>query len=232
MPDGYKDIPADLSAPRARMVESLDAIFAEKGLSPEVLDALESKLFGLGLESYTVGSHELMYGYALSRGKLYCLDAGHFHPLEYISDKISACLQFCPRLLLHVSRGVRWDSDHVIVLDNELERIAQEVVRGGYEQRVAIALDYFDASINRVAAWVIGVRNAKKALLKALLEPYGLLRQAELEGDYSARLALGEEFRTLPFGEVWNMYLERKSMPAANWLDEVKAYERDVLFHR
>ncbi len=232
MPDGYKDTPADLTAPRERMVRSLDEIFSDRTISPRVLDAVESKLFGIGVESYTVGSHELLYGYALTRGKLYCLDAGHFHPLEYISDKISACLQYCPKILLHVSRGVRWDSDHVVALDNELERIAQEIVRGGYAQRVAVALDYFDASINRVAAWVIGSRNAKKALLKALLEPYQTLKQVESEGDLTARLAYGEQFRTLPFAEVWNMYLECKGLPGDDWLDEVRAYEKDILSAR
>lgn len=232
MPDGYKDVPADMTAPRERMVTALDAVFADASISPAVLDAVESKLFGLGVESYTVGSHELMYGYAVTRKKLYCLDAGHFHPTEVISDKIPACLQFVDKLLLHVSRGVRWDSDHVILLDNELERIAQAVVRGGYQNRVFFALDYFDASINRVAAWVVGIRNAQKALLKALLEPYAQLKEAEDIGDYTARLALAEEYRCLPFAAVWDEYLYRMGIPGADWLREVRRYERTVLSAR
>ncbi len=230
MPDGYKDIPADSAAPRARMVDSLDRIFERKIDKKLVLEGVESKLFAVGVESYTVGSHELMMGYALTRDKMVTLDAGHFHPTEVISAKISACLQFLPEILLHVSRGVRWDSDHVVAFDDELMNIMGEIVRNGYEDRVCIALDYFDASINRLAAWVIGMRNAQKAILKAYLEPTALMRKAEAEGDYTSRLALQEETKSLPFAAVWNAYCAKQNVPVGDeWLKIVKQYEKDVL---
>ncbi|MDD7412399.1 MAG: L-rhamnose isomerase [bacterium] len=233
MPDGYKDIPADTVAPRQRMVDSLNRIFAEPIDPKLVLDSVESKLFALGVESYTVGSHELMMGYALTHGVMYTLDAGHFHPTEVISAKISALLQFMPKILLHVSRGVRWDSDHVITLDDELQNIMNEVVRGGYENRVCLALDYFDASINRLAAWVIGMRNARKALLKAYLEPYAPIKQAEENWDYTSRLALMEEEKTLPFAPVWDYFCAQQNVPVGDaWLSQVKQYEKDVLSRR
>jgi len=233
MPDGYKDVPLDTTAPRERMIASLDEIFKDKMDEKAELDAVESKLFGLGVESYTVGSHELMMGYAITRGKLYTLDAGHFHPTEVISAKLSSVLQYIPAVLLHVSRGVRWDSDHVILLDDELQAIMNEIVRGKYTKRVHIGLDYFDASINRVAAWVIGVRNARKALLKAALEPTKAIRDAEKKGDYTTRLALLEDNKTLPFSAVWDAYCERQGVPAGDsWLAEVKKYEKDVLAKR
>jgi L-rhamnose isomerase len=233
MPDGYKDTPVDRTAPRERMAESLDRIFAER-LDPAVhLDAVESKLFGLGVESYTVGSHEFYLGYAVSRQTLLCLDAGHFHPTETISEKISSVLLFCPGLLLHVSRPVRWDSDHVVILDNELEAIAKEVIRSGKTDRIHIGLDFFDASINRVAAWVIGTRNMLKALLIALLEPTGELKKAELDMDYTKRLALLEELKTLPWAAVWDAYCGRKSVPTGMaWFDEIRQYEKAVLSKR
>jgi L-rhamnose isomerase len=234
MPDGYKDVPADTAAPRARMLESLDAIFASGKMDPKLEeDAVESKLFGLGVESYTVGSHEFMLSYALTRGVLYTLDAGHFHPTEVISAKISAILQFMPSLLLHVSRGIRWDSDHVITLDDELQNIMNEIVCSGYAGRVRIALDYFDASINRVAAWVIGMRNAQKALLRAFLTPRAKAVEAEAAGDYTARLALLEENKTLPFSAIWDAYCESQNVPVGGaWLDAVKKYEAEVQFKR
>jgi L-rhamnose isomerase len=234
MPDGYKDVPADTAAPRQRMLESLDAIFASGKMDPAVEeDAVESKLFGLGLESYTVGSHEFMLSYALTRGVLYTLDAGHFHPTEVISAKISAILQFMPNLLLHVSRGIRWDSDHVITWDDELQNIMNEIVLNGYQSRVRIALDYFDASINRVAAWVIGMRNAQKALLRALLTPRAKVVEAEKAGDYTARLALLEENKSLPFSAIWDAYCEEQNVPVGGvWLDSVKKYEAEVQFKR
>ena len=234
MPDGYKDVPADTAAPRVRMMESLDAIFASGKMDPELEeDSVESKLFGLGVESYTVGSHEFMLSYALTRGVLYTLDAGHFHPTELISAKISAILQFMPSILLHVSRGIRWDSDHVITLDDELQNIMNEIVLNGYAGRVRIALDYFDASINRVAAWVIGMRNAQKALLRAFLTPRALAVEAEAAGDYTARLALLEENKTLPFSAIWDAYCESQNVPVGGaWLDAVKKYEADVQFKR
>jgi L-rhamnose isomerase len=185
IPDGFKDIPVDRTGPRERLADSLDKIFAAKVNLDHNLDAVESKLFGIGAESYTVGSHEFYMGYAVSRQKLLCLDAGHFHPTEMISDKISSLLQFVPELLLHVSRPVRWDSDHVVILDDELQMIAKELVRSGKLDKIHIGLDYFDASINRIAAWVIGMRSMIKALLIALLEPTSTLQKIEIEMDFT-----------------------------------------------
>lgn len=233
IPDGYKDTPVDRRGPRQRLVESLDQVFTRQIERRHSLDAVECKLFGLGSESYVVGSHEFYLGYAIKNGKLVCLDAGHFHPTEVISDKISAVLTWVEEILLHVSRGVRWDSDHVVTLTDELQAIAQEVVRGGYLGRVHVGLDFFDASINRVAAWVIGTRSMIKALLMALLEPMDLLRRLEAEGDYTGRLALLEELKTLPFGAVWDFYCLKAGVPVGeDWLDEVRCYERDVLSRR
>jgi L-rhamnose isomerase len=233
IPDGMKDTPVDRKGPRARLVDALDAIF-EHPIDPAFnRDSVEGKLFGIGVESYTVGSHEFYLAYALTRRILVTLDTGHYHPTETITDKISAILSYMPEILLHVSRGIRWDSDHVVVLDDGLEAIGQELVRGGYLGRTHIGLDYFDASINRVAAWVIGVRSMLKALLKALLEPIDRLRAAELSGDYTGRLALLEEVKTLPFGAVWDQYCESSGVPVGEaWLADVRRYERDVLPRR
>ena len=234
IPDGYKDIPADRTAPRARLTEALDKLFAE-AIDPKIhLDAVEAKLFGLGVESYTAGSAEYYMGYAVSRQKVLTLDSGHYHPTEMISEKISSVLMFCPGLLLHVSRPVRWDSDHVVILDDELQNIAKELVRSGMiHSKVHIGLDYFDASINRVAAWVIGTRNMLKALLMALLEPWGDLKAAESGGDYTRRLALFEELKSMPWAAVWDYYCESKGAPGGMaWLEEVKRYEREVLSGR
>ncbi|MEJ0091646.1 MAG: L-rhamnose isomerase [Limisphaerales bacterium] len=232
IPDGMKDTPADRVAPRARLMESLDAIF-RKPISPKLnLDAVEPKLFGIGSESYVVGSHEFYLGYALSRKKLLTLDAGHYHPTESIADKISSVLQFMPEILLHISRGVRWDSDHVVILNDDLLAIAREIVANGFEKRVHIGLDYFDASINRVAAWTIGTRNMLRALLIGLLEPPAI-KTAEAGGDFTSRLALQEEARTLPFGAVWDFYCECKNVPVGeNWLAEVKRCEKEVFSKR
>jgi L-rhamnose isomerase len=233
IPDGYKDLPVDRQAPRERLAAALDEIFAEPLDPQHQLDAVESKLFGLGSESYVVGSHEFYLGYATTRRKLYCLDAGHFHPTESLADKISSVLQFVPGLLLHLSRGVRWDSDHVVLLDDPTRAILEEVVRGNFLDRTHLGLDYFDASINRVAAWVIGSRNVLKALLLALLEPTAKLRELETSGDLTGRLALLEELKSLPFGAVWDEYCRRANVPiGAAWLDEVRAYERQVLAQR
>jgi L-rhamnose isomerase len=233
IPDGYKDTPADRKGPRERLAESLDAVFAEPVDAHWNRDAVEAKLFGIGSESYVVGSHEFYLGYAVARKKLLCLDAGHFHPTEVISDKISSVMLWLDELLLHVSRGVRWDSDHVVTLTDELQAIAQELVRGDYLQRVHIGLDFFDASINRVAAWVIGTRAMIKALLMALLEPTDLLRTAESAGNLTARLALQEEFKTLPYGAVWDYYCLKSGVPVSrDWLDDIKRYEIDVLSQR
>ena len=233
VPDGSKDTPVDRKGPRERLAGALDAIFAEPIDPAWNRDAVEAKLFGLGSESYVAGSHEFYLGYAVTRRKLLCLDAGHFHPTEVISDKISAVLTALDEVLLHVSRGVRWDSDHVVTLTDELQAIAQEVVRGDYLGRVRIGLDYFDASVNRVAAWVIGMRGILKALMLALLEPISILRELEAAGDLTGRLALLEEFKALPFGAVWDEYCLRKGVPVgADWLAVVKAYERDELSKR
>lgn len=233
IPDGYKDIPVDRLAPRQRLADSLDRIFAEKIDKAIHLDAVESKLFGIGAESYTVGSHEFYLGYATSRQTLLCLDAGHYHPTEVISEKISSVLMFVPELLLHVSRPVRWDSDHVVILDDELRAIAQELVRSGKLDKVHIGLDFFDASINRIAAWVIGTRCMIKALLIALLEPTDKLRQFESEGDFTSRLAMLEELKTLPYGAVWDYYCAKSEVPVgASWLAEAKTYEKNVLAKR
>ncbi|MHC4748663.1 MAG: L-rhamnose isomerase [Planctomycetota bacterium] len=233
IPDGYKDIPVDRKAPRERLKKSLDEIFAEKIDRSQLLDSVESKLFGIGSESYVVGSHEFYLSYAIENKTLLCLDTGHFHPTEVVSDKISSVLTFLDEILLHVSRGVRWDSDHVVILTDELRAIAREIVRGDYLQRVHIGLDFFDASINRIAAWVIGTRCMIKALLIALLEPADKIRRMELEGDFTGRLALQEEFKILPFGAVWDYYCTKMETPAGQaWLDETKAYEKDVLSKR
>jgi L-rhamnose isomerase len=233
IPDGHKDIPVDRAAPRERLADSLDRIFAEDIDASIHLDAVESKLFGIGAESYTVGSHEFYMGYAMSRQKVLCIDAGHYHPTEKISDKISAILPFVPELLLHVSRPVRWDSDHVVILNDELRAIAQEIVRSGQLDRIHIGLDFFDASINRVAAWVIGTRCMIKALLNALLEPHKQLQALETEGDFTSRLALLEEHKTLPLGAVWDYYCLQANVPVGRaWLQEVKAYEKTTLSQR
>lgn len=233
IPDGMKDTPVDRKGPRKRLVEALDAIFREP-IDPALnVDSVEGKLFGIGVESYTVGSHEFYFGYALSRRKLFTLDTGHYHPTETITDKISSAFMFLPELLLHVSRGVRWDSDHVVVLNDDLEALSQELVRGNYLDRTHIGLDYFDASINRVAAWTIGTRNMLKSLLKALVEPTPMLREFECAGDYTSRLALLEEIKTLPFGAVWDYHCLAADVPVgAAWLAEVKRYEKDVLSRR
>jgi L-rhamnose isomerase len=229
IPDGSKDLPADRRAPRERLKASLDAVFAE-ALDPALeLDAVESKLFGIGSESYVVGSHEFYMGYAMQNRKLLCLDSGHFHPTETIADKISSVLMYVPEILLHVSRGVRWDSDHVVILSDDLRAIGEELVRGGYLERTHIGLDFFDATINRVAAWVIGTRNMLKSLLLAMLEPSATLRTLEGRGDLTGRLAIMEELKTMPFSAIWNMYCERQGVPAgADWLEAVRRYEKDV----
>ena len=227
VPDGCKDSPADRRGPRLRLAESLDTIFTADMPAEHTLDAVEAKLFGIGSESFVVGSHEFYLGYAISRNKVLCLDAGHFHPTEVISDKISAVMMYVPRLLLHVSRGVRWDSDHVVTFTDELQAMMQELVRGEYLSRTHLGLDFFDASINRVAAWVIGARNTLKALLAALLEPTEWLQQAERSGDNTARLALLEEQKLLPLGVVWDQYCVSQNVPTdGQWLEIVRAYEQ------
>ena len=233
IPDGFKDTPVDRYTPRQRLAESLDAVFADPIDPSYNLDAVESKLFGIGSESCVIGSHEFYLGYAVRHNTLLCLDAGHFHPTEVISDKISSVLLYLDAILLHVSRGVRWDSDHVVILSDELRAIAEEIVRHGFLERVHIGLDFFDASINRIAAWATGTRAMLKALLLALLEPTDLLRELEANGDYTARLALLEELKSMPFGPVWDYYCLKQGVPVgAAWLNEVKQHEEQVLSKR
>lgn len=233
IPDGYKDTPIDRKTPRLLLADSLDKIFTEELNPKHNLDAVECKLFGLGSESYVVGSHEFYMGYAITRNKLLCLDAGHFHPTETIADKISATLNYVPELLLHVSRGVRWDSDHVVTLTDDLQAIMQEIVRGDYLNRVHIGLDFFDASINRVAAWVIGTRNALRALLMALLEPLDSLHELESNSNFTERLALLEELKGLPFGAVWDYYCLTQEVPIGiHYLDDIQVYESELLSTR
>ncbi|WP_338512679.1 L-rhamnose isomerase [Erwinia aphidicola] len=233
VPDGMKDLTVDRLAPRQRLMNSLDAIISEKLDPAHHIDAVESKLFGIGAESYTVGSNEFCLGYAASRQTALTLDAGHFHPTEVISDKISTAMLYVPRLLLHVSRPVRWDNDHVVLLDDETQAIASEIVRQQLFDKVHIGLDFFDASINRIAAWVIGTRNAKKALLRALLEPVETLKKLENSGDYTARLALLEEQKSLPWQAVWEAWCLRHDVPAgASWLGDVRHYEQQILSQR
>jgi L-rhamnose isomerase len=233
IPDGLKDTPVDRKTPRELLAQSLDAVFAEKIDPAFNLDAVEGKLFGIGSEAYVAGSHEFYLGYAITRQVLLTLDSGHFHPTETIADKISSVMAYIPELLLHVSRGVRWDSDHVVILNDDLQAIMQELVRGDFLGRTHIGLDYFDASINRVAAWAIGARNALRALLLALLEPIEHMRALEAAGDYTARLAMLEELKGMPFGAVWDYHCLQQGAPVGlAWLDEIKRYEAQVLAGR
>ena len=233
IPDGYKDIPADRLGPRQRLKDSLDEIFSEK-LDPRyICDSVESKVFGIGLESYTVGSHEFYMNYAAKNGVLCLLDNGHYHPTEVVSDKIPSMLLFSDKLALHVTRPVRWDSDHVVIFDDELKEIAKEIVRCNALDRVLIGLDYFDASINRVAAWVVGMRNMQKALLYALLTPHAALMKLQDSGDYTSLLAMQEELKTYPFADVWDHFCEMNNVPVRqNWLSDIRRYETDVLSKR
>jgi len=229
IPDGMKDQPVDRLTPRKYLADSLDKALAEKIDPAFHKDAVESKLFGIGAEAYTVGSNEFYLAYAATRGTALCLDAGHFHPTEMISDKISACSLYVQDLQLHVTRPVRWDSDHVVSFDDETQAIMREIVRNDLLDRVAIGLDFFDASINRIAAWVIGTRNAQKALLKALLEPTEQLKAAEASFDYTSRLALIEESHSLPWAAVWDYYCEQNQVPVGfDWMREVKDYEATI----
>lgn len=233
IPDGYKDTPADRLGPRARFAASLDEILSVGYDKSLVYVTLESKVFGIGLESYTVGSAEFCLSYSTSRGITPLMDNGHYHPTEVVSDKIPSLLVFNDKIALHVTRAVRWDSDHVVALDDETREIAKEIVRCDALDRVFIALDYFDASINRIAAWTIGVRNIEKALLMAMLTPSKVLRDYQNAGDFTHALAYAEEYKTLPFGEVWDEYCRRTGAPVGDaWIREVDSYEKDVLAKR
>ncbi|MDR1837924.1 MAG: L-rhamnose isomerase [Treponema sp.] len=233
IPDGFKDIPADRLGPRLRLKAALDDIYAES--RPNVIDSVESKVFAIGVESYTVGSNEFYMSYAASRPGVYnLLDNGHYHPTEYVSDKIPALLPFFDKIPLHITRPVRWDSDHVVLYDDELREIMKEIVRNGALDKVLIGLDFFDASVNRIAAWVIGTRNAQKALLFALLQPYTRLRTLQNSGNFTEQLMVMEETKTLPFGDVWEEYCRRQNVPANDeeWFGEIMKYEKEVLSGR
>lgn len=233
IPDGMKDIPADRIGPRARFIQSLDEILGIGYNKDKVYVTLESKVFGIGLESYTVGSAEFALGYALSRGIVPLMDNGHYHPTEMVSDKISSMLLFAPKIALHVTRAVRWDSDHVVRLDDETREIAKEIVASGRIDDIAIALDYFDASINRIAAWTIGMRNFRKALLLAFLTPHEQLKSLQNSGNFTELMMLEEELKSYPWGTVWDEYCRRCGVSAdASWFDEVRSYEQQVLAKR
>lgn len=233
IPDGMKDATVDRIGYRKLLMESLDEIYAETYPAEHLKDTVESKLFGLGSECYVVGSHDFYLAYALRHNLMVCIDMGHYHPTESIGDKLSPILLNMPEMMLHVSRGVRWDSDHVPVVDDQLRETMLEVVRCGALDRVHLALDYFDASINRVAAWVIGARATQKALLAALLEPHRLLVELEESGDYTGRLALLEEAKALPLGAVWNMFCEEQGVPGdREWMTEIRKYEKAVQLKR
>ena len=232
IPDGFKDITVDRRAARERLIGSLDAVFAEKIAPKYMRDAVESKLFGIGVESCTVGSNEFYLGYAIRNHLMLCLDSGHFHPTEVISDKISSVLLYVDEILLHVSRPVRWDSDHVVLYDDELQNIAAEIIRND-ARKVHIGLDYFDATINRLAAWTIGTRNMQKALLAALLQPQKELAAMEKKGANTRKLALLEEFKMLPVGAVYDYFCELNGVPAGfDFMGEIEAYEKKVQFKR
>ncbi len=232
VPDGLKDVPADRLGPRLRLKDSLDKILACGYDRNKVRVAVESKVFGIGLESYTVGSNEFYQNYAATRGICCLLDNGHYHPLEYVSDKIPALLAFYDTVALHVTRGVRWDSDHVVLLEDELKEICKEIVRNDATEKVMIALDYFDASINRISAWVVGERNVQKALLFALLQPYEQLKKMQDEANFSEQMMLQEEMKTLPYGDVWEEYLSRNRFAGSDWFEAVRDYENKILKER
>ncbi len=231
IPDGCKDHPADRWSPRKRLVESLNEVLKDE--LPECVDAVESKLFGLGSEDFVVGSYEFYNSYALTNKKLLCLDMGHFHPTESIADKVSSLLQFHDRLLLHTSRPMRWDSDHVVMFNDDLRAVFVEFARGKALNRAIVALDFFDASINRIAAYVIGIRATRKALLSALLDPSTELAKLESEGKLAQKLALIEEAKTLPFGAIWDELCTRADVPVGRtWISDVESYEQRVLTAR
>ena len=231
IPDGFKDIPADRLAPRARFKDSLDKILDTPYDKSKVYVTLESKVFGIGVESYTVGSAEFCLSYSSQKGITPLMDNGHYHPTEVVSDKISSLLLFNEKIALHVTRGVRWDSDHVVILDDETKEIANEIVRNNALDRVFIATDYFDASINRISAWVTGIRSIQKALLYALLQPNAKLKAMQNSGDFTGIMFLNEEMKTMPFGAVWKEFLKRENV-LDNYLEEVKKYESEVLLKR
>lgn len=229
--DGFKDVPANRLTPRLRLKDSLDKIFEDKYPRDYIVDAVESKVFGIGVESYTVGSSEFYMNYAAKNGLCCLLDNGHYHPTETVSDKIPSMLAFYDKVALHITRGVRWDSDHVVLLEDELKEIAKEIIRNGAEQKVLIGLDYFDASINRISAWVTGERNVQKALLYALLLPNERMNKLQDSANFSELMYVNEEMKTYPFGDVWDEYLKRSEVEK-DWFKQIKAYEKEVLSKR
>lgn len=233
IPDGYKEIPADRIGPRRRLKESLDEILSVKYDKEYLIDTVESKVFGIGLEAYTVGSHEFYLNYAAQNNCLCLLDNGHYHPTEMVSDKIPSMLLFADKVALHVTRPIRWDSDHVVIFDDELKEIAKEIVRCDALDKVLIGLDYFDASVNRIAAWVIGARNMRKALLFAMLIPHDEMKKYQDSGDFTKMLAMSEEYKFYPYADVWDEFCAREGVAQGeSWLDEVARYEKDVLLKR
>lgn len=231
IPDGFKDTPIDRLTPRRNLEKALDKIFEKE--TPNNIDSVESKVFGIGSESCVIGSHEFYMGYAVKNQTYLTLDTGHFHPTEYVSNKITGVCDFVPGILLHTSRPVRWDSDHVVAFDDELQLLFAEIARNDLFSKTAIGLDFFDASINRIAAWVIGTRNTQKAILMALLEPTAKLKEFEVNGDYTSRLAYLEELKAMPWQSVYDEYCERNNVPVGiSWLKDVRKYEKDVLNNR
>jgi len=232
IPDGLKDVPADRLGPRERLRDALDEIYSVKYNKDYIIDVLESKLFGIGMESFTSGSSEFYIAYAASRGICMLLDNGHFHPTEKVSDKISSLLLFFDKMALHVTRSVHWDSDHVVLFEDEVKEIAKEIIRNKAEHKILIGLDYFDASINRIAAWAVGARNFQKALLWALLVPHEEFKSLQDSGNFSKLMVMQEELKTLPFGAVWDEYLAREKVPGENWFVQVEKYEEEELKKR
>ena len=233
IPDGYKEIPADRMGPRQRLKDALDEILSVKYDKKYLIDTVESKVFGIGVEAYTVGSHEFYMNYAAKNDCLCLLDNGHYHPTEMVSEKIPSMLLFADKIALHVTRPMRWDSDHVVIFDDELKEIAKEIVRCDALDKVLIGLDYFDASINRVAAWVVGTRNMRKALLFAMLLPHDELKKCQDEGNYTKMLAMNEEYKFYPFADVWNEFCKRNGTPEGDsWYAQVEEYEKEVLSKR
>jgi len=233
IPDGLKDIPVDRMGYRDLLRNSLDEILQEKYPPSVMKDTIEGKLFGIGSEAFVVGSHEFYLSYAIANKVMLTIDTGHFHPTESAGDKISAILPFIPELMLHISRGIRWDSDHVVILSDELIQLAEEIIRSQAMDRIHLGLDYFDASINRIGAWVIGTRAVQKGLLYAMLQPWEILREYEENGQYFQRLSLLEELKTFPFGSVWDFFCIKNNVPVGySWIKEIERYENNILKKR
>ncbi len=233
IPDGSKDIPVDREGHRILLKEALDDVLEKKYSPSQMRDSLEGKLFGIGSEAFVVGSHEFYLSYAITKETMLTLDTGHFHPTESVGDKISAIIPFLSGIILHISRGIRWDSDHVVIISDDLIQLCEEIIRNKSRDRIHLALDYFDASINRIAAWVIGIRATQKSLLYALLQPIDMLREFETNGQLFQRLALLEEFKMLPYGSIWDYFCLKNNIPSGiNWIKDVELYENEILKKR